>query len=157
MFLGLAIHRVVTMDNSPCDRASRHRATMDTAGLRRHLAWQSRRKRPGGPRIAAETRTQIQPISRDNGLWGAPRIYGELAKLGVHVSRTTVAKYMAHRSGPPALTWPTFLRARFDDSANTLRSYRAWEGRSDALEATDEQNVRWIERGRFHRDEHILL
>jgi hypothetical protein len=60
--------------------------------------------------IAAEARTLIQRISRDNGLWGAPRIHGELAKLGVRVSRTTVAKYLAHRSGPPALTWCTFLR-----------------------------------------------
>jgi hypothetical protein len=43
------------------------------------------------------------------------------------------------------------------DSAHTLRAYREWEGRSDAVEAMDEQKVRWIERRRFHRDENILL
>jgi hypothetical protein len=43
------------------------------------------------------------------------------------------------------------------DSADTLRAYREWEGRSDVVEATDEQKVRWIERWRFHRDENILL
>lgn len=78
-------------------------------GLRRHLAWQRQRKRPGRPVLAAETRTLSQRIRQDNRLWGAPRIHGELAKLGVRVSRTTVAKYMVHRSGPPTLTWRTFL------------------------------------------------
>jgi putative transposase len=67
-------------------------------GLRRHLAWQSRRKRPGRPAVAAETRTLIQRISRDNRLWGAPRIHGALAKLSARVSRTTVAKYMGFQA-----------------------------------------------------------
>ena len=49
------------------------------------------------------------------------------------------------------------LRSRFDDSANTLRAHREWEGRSDAVDATDEQKVRWIDRGRFHRNENIPL
>jgi hypothetical protein len=42
------------------------------------------------------------------------------------------------------------------DSANALRTYREWEGRSDAVDATDEHKVRWIERGRLHRDENII-
>src|SRR6266404_9467483 len=49
------------------------------------------------------------------------------------------------------------LRARSGDSANTLRTDRGWEGRSDAVKPTDEQKVRWIERGRFHRNENIFL
>ncbi len=49
------------------------------------------------------------------------------------------------------------LRARLGDSANALRTYREWEGRSDAIDARDEHKVRWIERGRFHRDENFLL
>src|SRR6202521_1679090 len=44
------------------------------------------------------------------------------------------------------------LRSNLGDSANTLRAYRRWEGRTDAVLAVYEQKVRWIERGRFHRD-----
>src|SRR5882724_2451646 len=49
------------------------------------------------------------------------------------------------------------LRSNLGDSANTLRPYRGWEGWPDAVHATDEQKVRWIERGRFHRDQNFLL
>src|SRR5207244_3650500 len=49
------------------------------------------------------------------------------------------------------------LRARLDDAPDGLRTYREWEGRSDAVYATHEQHVRWIDRCRFHRDENILL
>jgi hypothetical protein len=55
-------------------------------------------------------RALIRHVSRENILWGAPHIHGELAKLGVRVSRTTIAKYMDRRSGPPSPTWRTFLR-----------------------------------------------
>src|SRR4029077_10183658 len=48
------------------------------------------------------------------------------------------------------------LRAHLGDSANTLRPYRGWEGRTDAVLAAYEQKVRWIDRGRFHRDENVL-
>lgn len=58
----------------------------------------------------AETRALIRRMSWENRLWDAPRIHGELAMLGVRVSRTTVAKYMARRPGPPSHTWRTFLR-----------------------------------------------
>jgi hypothetical protein len=75
-----------------------------------HLRWSCGWKRPGRPAIASEMRTLIRRMSRENVLWGAPRIHGELAKLGVRVSRTTIAKYMARRPGPPSATWRTFLR-----------------------------------------------
>jgi hypothetical protein len=52
---------------------------------------------------------------------------------------------------------PIDLRAHLGDSANPLRAYRGGESRPEAIEATDEQKVRGIERGRFHRDEHLLL
>src|SRR4029077_7042032 len=48
------------------------------------------------------------------------------------------------------------LRSDLGDSADTLRPYRGWEGRPDTVLAADEQKVRWVERGRFHRDEDIL-
>jgi hypothetical protein len=73
-----------------------------------HLAWQ--RQRPGRPALAAETRMLIRRISQENRLWGAPRLHGELAKLGVCLSRTTVAKYMARHPRLPSPTWRTFMR-----------------------------------------------
>jgi putative transposase len=71
-------------------------------GFRQLVRWGHERRRPGRPAIAAERRALIRRMSRENVLWGAPRIHGELAKLGIRVSRTTVAKYMARRLGPPS-------------------------------------------------------
>lgn len=48
-------------------------------------------------------------MSRENPLWGAPRIHGELLKLGFQVAQSTVAKYMARRRAPPSQDWKTFL------------------------------------------------
>jgi hypothetical protein len=79
-------------------------------GIWHHLKWRRGRKRPGRPPIPAQTRNLIRDMSRDNVLWGAPRIQGELAKIGINVSRTTVAKYMTRRRYPPSPTWRTFLR-----------------------------------------------
>ena len=78
-------------------------------GFRHYLLGKSRRRRPGRPAIKPETRTLIQRMSRQNLLWGAPRIHGELLKLGVDVCQTTVAKYMVRRAGPPSQSWRTFL------------------------------------------------
>jgi hypothetical protein len=49
-------------------------------------------------------------MSEGNPLWGAPRIHGELLKLGIGVSQASVAKYMVRRRQPPSQTWRTFLR-----------------------------------------------
>jgi transposase InsO family protein len=77
-------------------------------GCRWFWTWKSRR-RLGRPRIAAEVRALIRSMSATNPFWGAPRIHGELMKLGVDVSQATVAKYMARRTTPPSQTWRTFL------------------------------------------------
>ena len=58
----------------------------------------------------AETRDLIRTMGRDNPLWGAPRIHGELLKLGIDIAQSTVAKYMPHRRGPPSPGWRAFLR-----------------------------------------------
>jgi hypothetical protein len=79
-------------------------------GLRYSLSWLHGRRQPGRPATAPEVRALIRQLSQANVLWGAPRIHGELAKLGIQVSRTTVAKYMARRPGPPSPTWRTFIR-----------------------------------------------
>jgi hypothetical protein len=55
-------------------------------------------------------RALIREMSRANPLWGAPRIHGELLKLGFEIAQSTVAKYMARRRGPPSQGWKTFLR-----------------------------------------------
>ena len=53
-------------------------------------------------------------MSQDNPLWGAPRIHGELLKLGFEIAESTVSKYMIRRRGPPAQTWRKFLRNNVD-------------------------------------------
>ena len=56
-----------------------------------------------------EIRTLIRTMSRENPLWGAPRIHSELLKLGIDIGETSVSKYMNHRWRPPSQTWRTFL------------------------------------------------
>ena len=79
------------------------------AGFRRYWRWKSRR-RGGRPQIETELRALIRQMSTENLLWGAPRIHGELLKLGVEVAQSSVAKYMVKRRGPPSQGWRTFLR-----------------------------------------------
>jgi putative transposase len=56
-----------------------------------------------------ETRTLIRTMNQDNPTWGAPRIHGKLLKLAIHVSESSVAKYMIRHRKPPSQTWRTFL------------------------------------------------
>ena len=79
------------------------------AGFRTYWRWRSR-NRVGRPKVSAELRTLIGEMSRANTLWGAPRIHGELLKLGIEVAQSTVAKYMAKRHPGGGQTWKTFLR-----------------------------------------------
>jgi transposase InsO family protein len=64
----------------------------------------------GRPQIEAGLRALIRQMSMENPLWGAPRIHGELLKLGFEVAQSSVAKYMVKRRGPPSQGWRTFLR-----------------------------------------------
>src|SRR3984885_6429522 len=86
------------------------------AGFRRYWRWKSN-WRGGRPRIEMELRALIRRMSMENQLWGAPRIHGELLKLGFSVAQSTVAKYMAKRRGPPSQGWRTFLRNHAPDIA----------------------------------------
>jgi hypothetical protein len=86
------------------------------AGFRRYWRWKSRR-RGGRPRIKIELRALIRQMSTENQLWGAPRIHGELLKLGFSVAQSSVAKYMVKRRGPPSQGWKTFLRNHAPDIA----------------------------------------
>jgi len=80
------------------------------AGFRRYWRWKSRNL-GGRPAIDAGLRALIRRVSIENTLWGAPRIRGELLKLGFAVAQSTVAKYMAGTDGRPSgQSWGTFLR-----------------------------------------------
>ena len=87
------------------------------AGFRAWWRWKSR-PRGGRPRTPDEIRQLIRERSVANPLWGAPRIHGELLKLGMDVGQTTVAKYMAKRRRPPSQGWRTFVNNHADAIAS---------------------------------------
>jgi len=78
-------------------------------GFRLFWTWKVRHGQPGRPTIPQDVRELIRKMSRDNPLWGAPRIHGELLKLGIDVGATSVGKYMVRSRKPPSQTWRTFL------------------------------------------------
>ena len=86
------------------------------AGFRCYWRWKSR-PRGGRPQIDTDLRALIRRMSIENPLWGAPRIHGELLKLGFEVAQSSVAKYMVKRHGPPSQGWRTFLRNHAPDIA----------------------------------------
>ena len=79
------------------------------SGLRLYWRWKSR-SHGGRPQVPMAVRGLIRRMSVENPLWGAPRIHGELLKLGIEVAQSTVAKYMARRRPGSGQTWKTFLR-----------------------------------------------
>ncbi len=78
-------------------------------GFKLYWRWKSRGASRGRPKVALETRKLISRMSRENRLWGAPRIHGELLKLDIVISQTTVSKYMDRTGKQPSQTWRTFL------------------------------------------------
>jgi transposase InsO family protein len=79
-------------------------------GWRLYWRRKCQRRRPDRPLVEAEVRALIHRLSIENPLWGAPRIHGELLKLGYEIAEATVAKYMARRPGSPSQSWRTFVR-----------------------------------------------
>jgi len=71
----------------------------------------------GRPQIETDLCALIRQMSIENPLWGAPRIHGELLKLGFEVTQSSVAKYMVKRRGSPSQGWRTFLRNHAPDIA----------------------------------------
>jgi putative transposase len=78
-------------------------------GFRLFWTWRIRHGKAGRPTVSREVRELIQTMSRANPLWGAPRIHGELLKLGIHIGETSVGKYIVRHRKPPTQTWRTFL------------------------------------------------
>jgi transposase InsO family protein len=85
-------------------------------GFRCYWRWKSR-SLGGRPQIEGDLRALIRRMSIENSLWGAPRIHGELLKLGFELAQSSVAKYMVKRRGPPSQRWRTFLRNHAPDIA----------------------------------------
>jgi putative transposase len=88
-------------------------------GFRLYWTWKSRQGRPGRPEVSGEVRDLIRKMSLTNPLWGAPRIHGELLKLGIQLSQATVAKYMKRPRKPPSSTWRTFLDSHLQQLVST--------------------------------------
>ncbi len=78
-------------------------------GFRLYWRWKSRCCE-GRPTVSPEVRNLIRQMSLANPRWGAPRIHGELLKLGIQVSQATVAKYMVRHRQAPSQSWRTFLK-----------------------------------------------
>ncbi|MGH8310418.1 MAG: integrase core domain-containing protein [Steroidobacteraceae bacterium] len=99
-------------------------------GFRLFWRWRSRRRRATEPRVAPETVELIRTMARDNRLWGAERIRGELLKLGIRVAKRTVQKFMrsAHPRRPSGQSWATFLRNHLHQiwACDFLQTYDIW-------------------------------
>jgi hypothetical protein len=102
---------------------------------RRHGIWRcwrrSRgRRKPGRPPLDTELVSLIEEMSRANCLWGAPRIHGELLKLGLKVSEATVAKYLVPRRLRRGPGWRVFLRnelAGLQESSASVELKEVWD------------------------------
>jgi len=86
-------------------------------GFKLYWRWKSQAGKPGRPPIEREIRELIRRMSRENPLWGAPRILSELILLGYKVAEGTVAKYMVRSRKPPSQEWRTFLANHVPDIA----------------------------------------
>jgi transposase InsO family protein len=105
----LALSLVPLYRKRPCDRQAGDDRSLHRVGFRAYWRWRSR-NRVGRPKVPVELRALIGEMSRANPLRGAPRIHGELLKLGFELAQSTVAKYMVRGRGPPSQGWKTFLR-----------------------------------------------
>jgi putative transposase len=95
-------------------------------GTAKHIVYsglgRSAAGKPGVPTpVLKEIRKLIRQLSRENPLWGAPRIHGEL-KLGIDIGETSVGKYMVRRRNPPSQTWRTFLENHLKSTVSMTSS-----------------------------------
>jgi putative transposase len=82
-------------------------------GFRFYWRRLSRRKSAGRPVVGSEVKALIKQMAQSNPLWGAPRLRGELLKLGIEISERTVSRLIPKRRKPPSQTWRTFLDNHF--------------------------------------------
>jgi len=86
------------------------------AGWRLYWRWRSDPGR-GRPKVSEDVRALIRRMSLENPLWGAPRIHGEMLKLGYDICESTIARYMVRQPGTPNQTWQTFIRNHITEIA----------------------------------------
>ena len=109
MALGLAVTRVERLANLTRHRQAGDCPRLASPGISAVLDLEESSAHGSTARPSRCGRVLIRKIAHENPLWGAPRIHGELLKLGVQVSQATVAKYMARPTTPPSQSWRTFL------------------------------------------------
>ena len=105
VFLGIAVPLLTGMCADLAGLQARYARALAPYGFRFYWRWKSHRGRGGRPSIDPEIKKLIRTMSGDNVGWGAPRIHGEFAMLGINVSQATVAKYMIRLPKPPSQTW----------------------------------------------------
>ena len=84
-------------------------------GFRLYWRWKSRARQQGRPEVDRQVQALIRRLSRENPLWGVPRIQSELRRLGHDLAESTVARYIDRRRKPPSGTWKTFLANHLPD------------------------------------------
>src|SRR5262245_46037310 len=109
-------------------------------GVRR--CWHRRARRPGRPRIDSTARNLIRRLAAENCLWGAPRIHGELLKLGIAISERTVSRYLSGRRTTRSQTWRTFFANHFGQTSVPLPMMFAEADHEDIVADTSEVSAR---------------
>ena len=104
--------------------------------------WRRRSRRPGRPRIDSSCRDLIQRMAAANFLWGAPRIHGELLKLGIAISERTVSRYLRGRPPTRSQTWRTFFANHFGDRTFVSPAMFANTRRDDIVVDASDVSVR---------------
>jgi putative transposase len=87
-------------------------------GFKLYWRWKSRNRKRGRPHVSRQLVALIRKMSLSNPLWGAPRIHGELLKLGIDLAQSTISKYMRRPMRAPYQTWKTFLRNHLGETAS---------------------------------------
>jgi hypothetical protein len=97
-------------------------------GFRWYWTWKVRHGKAGRPQVPKHIRDLIRTMSRENPIWGAPRIHSELMKLDIKISEASIAKYMVRSSKPPSQTWRTFLKNHVSQLASVdfFTVHTAW-------------------------------
>jgi hypothetical protein len=107
--VGLALQRLGGLALVAGHREARNSSWWHRKAFRLFWPWKIRRGKPGRPAVPREIRDLVRRMSKENPGWGAPRLHGELLKLGINIGETSVSKYLVRSRKPPSQTWRTFL------------------------------------------------
>src|SRR5215470_13262585 len=110
IILDRPVHDLAGLEIRVDIRATRNCDVLASEAVQAVLVEVTQPKQPGRPRTCSEIRKLIQTMATANPTWGAPRVHGELKKLGFNISERTVSRLMPKKTGKPSQTWMTFLR-----------------------------------------------